>query len=229
MALVDYSDSESESDSPCDAEAEFNNVVQPLTSRRSVSKLPTLPQSFHSLYASNVRTGTQDDPSLHAGRVRQVPHVEGNWPTHIFLECKLLNRMSSSRSPGFAPLGFPSASLRTMADRSDLRVSFHRRTSSLARSNRPIQRTRRETIFFQLYYCPYPTHVFSRRATASSHLPLSAFDLADRFEEIFPPNAQGKHPFSEATWHPDFTERTTGMGLKHRRDSIVPCLEGDRN
>lgn len=30
----------------------------------------------------------QDDPSLHDGRIRTVPHVEGQWPVHIFLERK---------------------------------------------------------------------------------------------------------------------------------------------
>ncbi|EHY53933.1 poly(U)-specific 3'-to-5' RNA exonuclease [Exophiala dermatitidis] len=50
------------------------------------SSPPPLPPSFASLYATNVRTFAADDPSLHAGRKRQIPHVAGNWPTHVFLE-----------------------------------------------------------------------------------------------------------------------------------------------
>jgi hypothetical protein len=52
------------------------------------SPLPALPASFRDLYSSTVRTTTHDSPALHAGRQRATPHVVGNWPTHISLECK---------------------------------------------------------------------------------------------------------------------------------------------
>jgi hypothetical protein len=94
MSLVQYPDSDSDSDS-----AQGKIPVQPrrdpakpgLKRKRSATlrnDLPPLPTAFHDLYSTNVRVGTSDDPSLHGGRKRATPHVEGNWPSHVYLECK---------------------------------------------------------------------------------------------------------------------------------------------
>lgn len=81
MSLVQYSDSESESDAEC----AFPPPKKPrLTTGAS---LPPLPPAFHDLYASGTRVSVKDDPSLHGGRKRVIPHVEGNWPSHLYLEC----------------------------------------------------------------------------------------------------------------------------------------------
>ena len=84
MPLVDYSDS--------DCSEPVISTAKPTRKRKreqeSSTDLPPLPDSFHDLYASTVRTSTQDDPRMHGGRQRQTPHVEGNWPTHVYVECK---------------------------------------------------------------------------------------------------------------------------------------------
>lgn len=86
--LVNYPDSGSESDH------DNQLCINPARKRKAETepfdrvskKPPPLPSAFHSLYAAAARTSTSDDPSLHAGRTRQIPHVVGNWPTHVYLE-----------------------------------------------------------------------------------------------------------------------------------------------
>lgn len=84
MALVNYSDS--------DGEQAYQKISHKASLRRKreiiPSSLPPLPDAFHDLYASSVRVSTYDDPALHAGRQRMMPHVDGMWPTHIYIECR---------------------------------------------------------------------------------------------------------------------------------------------
>jgi U6 snRNA phosphodiesterase len=84
MALVDYSSSEDEGTPLKDPPAQ--NLKRKRDDHTS-SDLPPLPSKFHDLYASTTRVSTRDDPSLHGGRKRVTPHVEGNWPTHLYIEC----------------------------------------------------------------------------------------------------------------------------------------------
>lgn len=100
LALVQYSDSESD-----DADAQLSSNIS-LKRKRSAEAQPTttlpptlppLPAAFHDLYSANARVSTSDDPSLHGGRKRAVPHVQGNWPSHVYLECKSSSFPRSSR------------------------------------------------------------------------------------------------------------------------------------
>ncbi|CAK7268715.1 poly(U)-specific 3'-to-5' RNA exonuclease [Sporothrix epigloea] len=83
MGLVDYPSSDDDGDGEDDSrQATFtvNTTDSPLPT------LPPLPHAFHDLYAATVRTAPTDDPSLHHGRHRAIPHVTGQWPSHLYIE-----------------------------------------------------------------------------------------------------------------------------------------------
>lgn len=89
MSLVQYSDSDTCDEEDASLSAQKSKVVlKRKRSEPSNDDLPPLPAAFHDLYSTNARVSTSDDPSLHGGRKRAVPHVEGNWPSHVYLECK---------------------------------------------------------------------------------------------------------------------------------------------
>lgn len=89
MSLVQYSDSDSGSEPDAATAAQTPKPVLKRKRSQAINDdLPPLPAAFHDLYSTNARVSTSDDPSLHGGRKRAVPHVEGNWPSHVYLECK---------------------------------------------------------------------------------------------------------------------------------------------
>ncbi|POS85742.1 hypothetical protein EPUL_003948, partial [Erysiphe pulchra] len=93
MALVDYTSSDEDQDvdvrSSSSPTYDAKEAAPSIYNKANTSDpLPPLPAKFYDLYATTKRLSTKDDPSLHDGRVRSSPHVVGNWPTHIYLECQ---------------------------------------------------------------------------------------------------------------------------------------------
>jgi hypothetical protein len=94
MSLVDYPDSGSDDGitspaiyaQPAQSPAKTAVKRKHSDSAKDTNALP--PAAFHDLYTTNARVSTSDNPSLHGGRKRAIPHVEGNWPSHVYLECK---------------------------------------------------------------------------------------------------------------------------------------------
>ena len=99
MPLVSYSDSENSDQDQSqvvsanpggskNATTESLSLKRKAIDTQSVAALPPLPESFHDLYPTAKRKANHDDPRLHSGRQRLTPHVEGIWPSHVYIECE---------------------------------------------------------------------------------------------------------------------------------------------
>ncbi|KAL0252412.1 hypothetical protein I308_101803 [Cryptococcus tetragattii IND107] len=78
MALVDYGSS---------SDDEEGHVPQRLaTPAKKQKKLPILPSNFN--------TTPEDDPSLHQGRTRSRPYVDGEYNTHVYISLSVSLELS---------------------------------------------------------------------------------------------------------------------------------------
>lgn len=145
MPLVQYSDSDS-SDTPQPDQAHSKSqssrgIKRKHDSKSESSTLPPLPDSFHDLYASTARISKQDDPTLHAGRQRVTPHVEGSWPTHVYVECEFVEQSqfdfiwsAGSWCGGFPSTEYSSRLSDVLTDLSNAQTPQEHQVHSLLRS-----------------------------------------------------------------------------------------------
>lgn len=75
--LVDYSSSNESSDN--------EEIIQPVKSKKIKLQLPMLLD--HSIKVED----RDDEPENHQMRIRSIPHIEGNWASHIHIDCKFHN------------------------------------------------------------------------------------------------------------------------------------------
>lgn len=95
MALVDYADSDDEEHLVDYSDSDDARDATQTQISNTKAAMPPLPAEFHDMYAADARVSVRDDPSLHQGRKRSTPHVEGNWPSHLYLECNSHSSMQA--------------------------------------------------------------------------------------------------------------------------------------
>lgn len=89
MGLVEYSDSDNEEQS--EKPIKKRKLSSHDTAAQDAAPPPPLPAAFRDLYSSTVRLSNSDNPELHGGRKRIIPHVQGNWNAHVYLECTFIS------------------------------------------------------------------------------------------------------------------------------------------
>lgn len=83
--LVEYSSSESENEEQAEATVQpaMPKVTVVQLAKPRTNKLPML------LETKSLNSQQKESPEEHQMRTRSIPHVEGNWVTHVFIDCKL--------------------------------------------------------------------------------------------------------------------------------------------
>ena len=92
MGLVDYADSDSESDNHTSVEVETKTAEDIPPAKRYVRLLPILADDSRKLLPpvpSNYLVDPKDDAALHQGRTRSRPYTPGELNAHIYLSRKI--------------------------------------------------------------------------------------------------------------------------------------------
>ncbi|OJD29253.1 u6 snrna phosphodiesterase [Diplodia corticola] len=206
MPLVAYSDSESEAEHAAPPPAKRPRREASASSadcRGPPPSLPPLPPAFLDLYATNARQSTHDDPALHAGRKRAIPHMDGHWPSHVYLE--------------WHPNAVESRTLQSLLSAVERAVALHFHTSPTSDApGAPKQQTVHSSLLTPLS-TPAPLHV-----SLSRTLPLPT-DTRSPFLDALAANLRrsGARPFEAhfegLKWVPNFDRSRWFLVLGVRR------------
>lgn len=199
--LVDYPDSDSESDSSlpsgsksgassdqasCSNSAKLQSPIKP----QQLSPPPPPPKEFLNLFNSNPKFSKNSH--LYEGKFRAVPHIQGSWPSHIYIQWTPNPLQLAALDSVFSYLSCSFSSIS-----SDFRIKTDDRNSSGNSNNKPII----NSLIRSEFNVPQPLHISLSTTLMIPSSDLHSFkkDIGDTVRSFY-----SSHSFSKIQFQGDF-------------------------